>query len=574
MEYAEGETLSEVLQRKGTLTESELKQLLLPILDGLEAVHEADFLHRDIKPGNIVIRDDGSPVLIDFGSARQLVVGKSRSVTAIVTPGYAPIEQYSAKGHQGPWTDIYALGAVCYRCLAGEPPENVTERLREDPLVPASKRCKGKASKAFLEAIDLALQVDEGERPQSIKGWREVLADGGISGKHTIKSVHKPVTRSAKEPWVALGPRGGWEIVRKPVIWSAKHPAAARTAVSWSSLSLVLVIVVLLGASVWVGWHLYRGMPRDGARERITGAELKARVEEIMAERARASVGEMVSIPGGTFRMGDLSGEGDDSEKPAHMVTIKPFKLGKYEVTVGQFRRFAEATGYRTEAERNADGNQGCAIFHNLTSRFRPDTSWRNPGFSVEDNHPVVCVSWSDAQAFVGWLNSETDGKFRLPSEAEWEYAARAGSTTKYHFGNDESQLCRYSNHADASTGLISKNESCSDGVGERTAEVGLYRPNSFGLYDMHGNVWEWVEDCWSRELRRRLDGRSCLDRWGLQPARDSGRLLERCQAVFCRPRQDRPDVPLLLHRLPSGPGPVGRRCNTVSLTRASMSPL
>ena len=91
MEYAEGETLSEMLQRKGTLTEVELKRILFLILDGLEAVHDADFLHRDIKPGNIIIRDDGSPVLIDFGSARQAVAGKSRSVTAIVTPGYAPI---------------------------------------------------------------------------------------------------------------------------------------------------------------------------------------------------------------------------------------------------------------------------------------------------------------------------------------------------------------------------------------------------------------------------------------------------------------------------------------------------
>ncbi len=101
MEYAEGETLSELLTRKGTLTEAELKAILFLILDGLEVVHEADFLHRDIKPSNIVIRDDGSPVLIDFGSVRQAVAGKSRSVTAIVTPGYAPIEQYSAKGHQG-----------------------------------------------------------------------------------------------------------------------------------------------------------------------------------------------------------------------------------------------------------------------------------------------------------------------------------------------------------------------------------------------------------------------------------------------------------------------------------------
>ena len=177
MEYAEGETLSEVLQRKGTLTESELKQLLFPILDGLEAVHGADFLHRDIKPSNIVIRDDGSPVLIDFGSARQAVAGKSRSVTAIVTPGYAPIEQYSAKGHQGPWTDIYGLGAVCYRCLTGEAPDDATERLRKDPLVPISKRCKGEANTSLLNAIDRALRVDEGEQPQTIVAWRQALSD-------------------------------------------------------------------------------------------------------------------------------------------------------------------------------------------------------------------------------------------------------------------------------------------------------------------------------------------------------------------------------------------------------------
>lgn len=206
MEYAEGETLSDMLQRKGTLTEAELKAILFPILDGLEAVHEADVLHRDIKPGNIVIRDDGSPVLIDFGSARQSVVGKSRSVTAIVTPGYAPIEQYSAKGHQGPWTDIYALGAVCYRCLAGEPPDDATERLREDPLVPAADRCKGKASASLLGAIDRALKVDERERPQSIAAWRKTLSNkktpapayGYVQETATLTD-HSPLSSLTKE---------------------------------------------------------------------------------------------------------------------------------------------------------------------------------------------------------------------------------------------------------------------------------------------------------------------------------------------------------------------------------------
>ena len=178
MEYAEGETLSAYLNRKGVLTESELKAILHPILNGLEEVHRADFLHRDIKPGNIIIRDkDESPVLIDFGAARQAVGAKSRSVTSIVTPGYAPIEQYSTRGDQGPWTDIYALGGVCYRALTDDVPDDATDRVRRDPLIPVSDRCRGHASHEFLAAIDHALQVDEDARPQSVSAWRAELGD-------------------------------------------------------------------------------------------------------------------------------------------------------------------------------------------------------------------------------------------------------------------------------------------------------------------------------------------------------------------------------------------------------------
>ncbi len=176
MEYAEGETLSAHLERKGPLQEAELKAILYPLLNGLEVVHGADFLHRDIKPGNIVLRDvDGSPVLLDFGAARQAVGAKSRSVTSIVTPGYAPIEQYSSRGRQGPWTDIYALGGVCYRALTGDVPEDATDRIRHDPLVPVAQRCAGRASAAFLSVIDWALSVDEGARPQRVGAWREAM---------------------------------------------------------------------------------------------------------------------------------------------------------------------------------------------------------------------------------------------------------------------------------------------------------------------------------------------------------------------------------------------------------------
>ena len=176
MDYVEGEDLSAYLTRKETLSEDELKGILYPLLSALEVVHGADFLHRDIKPGNIVLRDsDGSPVLLDFGSARQAIGAKSRSVTSIVTPGYAPIEQYSSRGRQGAWTDIYALGGVCYRALTGLMPDDATDRIRQDPLVPVAERCASQASRGFLSAIDMALSVDEGDRPQSVAAWRVAL---------------------------------------------------------------------------------------------------------------------------------------------------------------------------------------------------------------------------------------------------------------------------------------------------------------------------------------------------------------------------------------------------------------
>ena len=184
MDYVEGEDLSAYLTRKGTLSEDELKDILYPLLSALEVVHQADFLHRDIKPGNIVLRDsDGSPVLLDFGAARQAIGAKSRSVTSIVTPGYAPIEQYSSRGRQGPWTDIYALGGVCYRALTGQVPDDATDRVRNDPLIPVTQRCASQASQEFLAAIDAALSVDEGDRPQSVAAWRAALEVDAAEGE-------------------------------------------------------------------------------------------------------------------------------------------------------------------------------------------------------------------------------------------------------------------------------------------------------------------------------------------------------------------------------------------------------
>ena len=174
----------------------------------------------------------------------------------------------------------------------------------------------------------------------------------------------------------------------------------------------------------------------------------------------------MVVLPAGKFIMGSPEDERkrDDDEGPQHLVTIpQPFAVGKYEVTVEQYAEFVRETKHSTGYCGN-DSDHG---------------SWRDPsGLKQTDNHPVVCVSWDDASEYVYWLSVKTGHEYRLLTEAEWEYAARAGTTTAYHFGRMVlANMAQY-----ASNG---------------TAAVGSFPDNAFGLHDMHGNVWEWVEDCW-----------------------------------------------------------------------------
>jgi len=174
MEYLEGESLSARLKR-GPLPEKELLETLLPLLEGLAEVHALGFLHRDIKPANIHLRKDGSPVLLDFGAARQALGQRSTSLTSIVTPGYAPFEQYDSKSAQGPWTDIYALGAVMYYAATGRVPSEVVGRLKRDDMPRAVELAAGQYRRELLRAIDWALALDEEARPQSVAEWREAL---------------------------------------------------------------------------------------------------------------------------------------------------------------------------------------------------------------------------------------------------------------------------------------------------------------------------------------------------------------------------------------------------------------
>ena len=203
---------------------------------------------------------------------------------------------------------------------------------------------------------------------------------------------------------------------------------------------------------------------------------------------------EMVVVPAGEFLMGSdrRDDESYDNERPRHRVTVEGFALGVHEVTRDGYAAFVAATG-RGSGDR-------CAAFDDDNRRWewRSEASWRSPGYPQAGDHPVVCVNWEDAQAYVRWLSSETGEAYRLPSEAEWEYAARAGTTTRRHWGDDPDDGCAYANGADRTFKARVDDwtvADCTDGV-VWTSPVGAYQPNGFDLHDTLGNVWEWVEDC------------------------------------------------------------------------------
>jgi len=275
-------------------------------------------------------------------------------------------------------------------------------------------------------------------------------------------------------------------------------PAVDADREAWTAADACATLICIQGYLDDYPRGRYAKQARARARLAEAGLELKPRKAAAPvfyladAPRQTDDYPVMVRIPSGSFLMGCQPGEKEraDNEKPAHRVRVAAFALGEYEVTVAQFRAFVEANpGYRTEAERG----QGCGAWKDGAWQWDQRRSWRNPGFGQGERSPVTCVSWNDTQDYMRWLNRQTGKQYRLPSEAEWEYAARAGTATAFSTGNCiKTSQANYDGNADdadcgARTGVYLA----------KTQPVGSYPANKWGLYDLHGNVWEWVRDCY-----------------------------------------------------------------------------
>lgn len=271
-------------------------------------------------------------------------------------------------------------------------------------------------------------------------------------------------------------------------------------------------------------------LPRDGqnAKEKAVTKQLAQTCYATDAKLAPA----MVAIRPGRFSMG--SEEGDADEQPPHDVTIpKPFAISRCEITVGQFKQFVQDAKYQTIAEKNGKGCFGWDL-EKKSWEQQPERNWKNPGFAQTDAHPVVCVSWDDAQAYVKWLSLRTGAVYRLPTEAEWEYVARAGTKTARYY--QDGKQCDYANGLGQEAKSIASSDwtltECSD-AHVYTAPVASFGENHFGLFDLLGNVLEWTEDCWHENYQdapvdgsawKEADGGDCIRRvvrggsWGDNP--------------------------------------------------------
>ena len=259
MALVQGETLDARLRREGRLPQLVIDQLLYPLLDGLEQVHEAGFLHRDIKPDNILMDALGRPTLIDFGASRVALQGRFKALTAVYTPGYAAFEQV-ASGDQGPWTDIYALSATLYHCITGSRPPSAIERMAEGSMAPAAEVGKGRYATGLLAAIDAGLSLKAVDRPQSIVDWRRILADGSPS----------------RRPPPARTPTQDTE----PTIKANARPKKGRSRLR---IAAAVVALCLIGAGAYVVFR----PPDETVEEAARRAEQEAQRQAELAARLR-----------------------------------------------------------------------------------------------------------------------------------------------------------------------------------------------------------------------------------------------------------------------------------------------
>ena len=501
MDLIRGQSLDKLIGFQG-LPEATVLQYADQLLDVLGYVHAQGVLHRDIKPANIIIQPDGRAILVDFGLVKVVDGNVSSFSMRAMTPHYAPPEQYT--GGTDARSDLYSLAATLYQAMGVQLPTSAADQFAGQPLM-ALRQLRPDVSTGTVKVIEKGLQLDRAKRYQNAVDMREALKNVTVKNAPPVKATPKPLPE--KKPILVTTP---------PV--SVDHPAQQKQKTAFpltrqavagiaSIVAIILVAVVVIAALAAqpvtpsvksttdpthsVAAVIDTPLPRPSVTPAATRTVLPS-ATTVPTELPTITVAPtvrpaptvtpisistliplpkdsgghyylpvspgveiaLVKISAGEFLMGSTDGDSQASgdEKPQHKVTLDEYLIGKYEVTNAQYAPYAKAKGL----------------------------NWLIP--KGEENHPVVNVSWDDAVAYCVWVSQVIGHNVMLPTEAQWEKAARGTDGRIYPWGNEAPDNTR----ANFNNG--------------GTTPVGTYPKgiSPYGLLDMAGNVWEWVADWYS----------------------------------------------------------------------------
>ena len=343
MRFERGRSFEAWLRELGRLpTQEELDRIVAPLLDALQTLHAADFLHRDIAPDNIIVRADGTPVLLDFGAARRAVAEMSQVFTGIVKAGYSPHEQYSSDGRlQGPWSDLYALGGTLYRAVSGHPPEEATMRFDEDRMPPAVEVGRGHYRPGFLAAIDMCLRVRHSQRPRSVAQLRPMLFEGE---EEKVPSLSR-IVDALKAP------------IRSQALLSSKARRTAALATQnlmrgWPTI-LAAILAILGGA--YGGYYYTRSQPPEQSGP---GAETQDQAKRQAEQNAEKALKEAEAQ-----RRAALDAENRRKEQDAQKKRKDAEEAAKRQASIDAENRRKDAIA-RKKADEDASAKSQAALRH------------------------------------------------------------------------------------------------------------------------------------------------------------------------------------------------------------------